>query len=70
MCACNLNPKAGVAKVKFSTAVHGTSLQRIIDGSRWKRDVVLALPSLLSNEKSSNYRRIVTCPGLNLEAGD
>ena len=42
VCACNLNRKAGVAKVRFSTAVRGTSWQSFIDGSRWKRVVVLA----------------------------
>ena len=36
-CAGNLNRKARIAKVRFLTAVHGTSWQSIVDGPRWKR---------------------------------
>ena len=36
-CAGNLNRKTRIAKVRFPTAMHGTSWQRIVDGLRWKR---------------------------------
>ena len=36
-CAGELNRKARIVKVRFSTAMHRTSWQIIVDGTRWKR---------------------------------
>ena len=36
-CTGNLNRKDRIVKVRFVTAMRGTSWQSIIDGPRWKR---------------------------------